>query len=317
MSTLSVPAEVPSPAEDAEKLYQAFSGWGTNEGQIVSILAHRNAEQRRVIRKVYAETYGEDLLKSLDKELSQEFEKLVLLWTLDPAERDALLANEAVRKWNPRDRVLIEIACARSSTELILVRQAYHVRYKKSLEEDVACHTTGDIRKLLLPLLTAYRYEGTEVNMVLAKSEAKILHENISDKAYNHEDLIRIISTRSKTQLAATFNHYIDLFENPILKDLEPEAEDEYVSLLVAAIQCLSLPEEYFEKVLRLAINKLGTDEEALARVVATRAEVDLGKVGEAYYRRNSVSLAHAVASDTSGDYQAMLVALIGHDPSC
>lgn len=51
-----------------------FAGWGTDEGQIVSILAHRNAEQRRVIRKVYAETYGEDLLKSLDKELSQEFE---------------------------------------------------------------------------------------------------------------------------------------------------------------------------------------------------------------------------------------------------
>lgn len=54
--------------------------------------------------------------------------------------------------------------------------------------------------------------------MSLAKSEAKILHDNISDRAYTHEDLIRIISTRSKAQLAATFNQYIDLFENPILK---------------------------------------------------------------------------------------------------
>lgn len=83
-------------------------------------------------------------------------QKLLLIWTLDPSERDALLANEAVRKWNPSDRVLIEIACARSSTELMLVRQAYHARYKKSLEEDVACHITGDIRKVLRDIPEKY-----------------------------------------------------------------------------------------------------------------------------------------------------------------
>ena len=74
---------------------------------------------------------------------------MVLLWTLDSAERDAWLANEAVRKWRPGNRVLIEIACARSSKELFAVRQAYHSRFKRSLEEDVAVHTTGDFRKVI------------------------------------------------------------------------------------------------------------------------------------------------------------------------
>ena len=41
---------------------------------IISILAHRNAGQRRAIRHAYAETYGKDLLKDLDKELSSDFE---------------------------------------------------------------------------------------------------------------------------------------------------------------------------------------------------------------------------------------------------
>lgn len=71
-----------------------------------------------------------------------------MLWSLDPNDRLALLANDAARKWNSSNRVLIEIACARSSHELFLVRQAYHVRYKKSLEEDVAAHTEGDFRKV-------------------------------------------------------------------------------------------------------------------------------------------------------------------------
>lgn len=75
-------------------------------------------------------------------------QRAVLLWALEPAERDALLANEATKRWTSSNQVLMEIACTRSSHDLLLARQAYHARYKKSLEEDVAYHTTGDFRKV-------------------------------------------------------------------------------------------------------------------------------------------------------------------------
>lgn len=54
--------------------------------------------------------------------------------------------------------------------------------------------------------------------MTLAKSEAKILHEKISDKAYNDEEIIRILTTRSKSQINATLNHYNNAFGNAINK---------------------------------------------------------------------------------------------------
>ncbi|KAI4317260.1 hypothetical protein L6164_025146 [Bauhinia variegata] len=313
MATLRVPPQVPSPAEDCEQLRKAFQGWGTNEALIISILAHRNAAQRKVIQEIYAETYGEELLKALDKELSSDFERIVLLWTLDPAERDAFLANEATKRLTSSNWVLMEIACTRSSLDLFKAKQAYQARYKRSLEEDVAYHTSGDFRRLLVPLVSTFRYDGNEVNMTLAKSEAKLLHEKIAEKAYNHEDLIRILTTRSKAQLNATLNHYNNEFGNAINKDLKTDAGDEYLKLLRATIKCLTYPEKYFEKVLRLAINKLGTDEWALARVVATRAEVDMQRIKEEYQRRNSVPLDSAIGKDTSGDYEKMLLALVGH----
>ncbi|XP_050264452.1 annexin Gh1 [Quercus robur] len=316
MSTLIVPATIPSVSEDCEQLRKAFEGWGTNEKLIISILGHRNAAQRKLIRQTYAETYGEDLLKALDKELTHDFERAVLLWALEPAERDALLANEATKRWTSSNQVLMEIACTRSSHDLLLARQAYHARYKKSLEEDVAYHTTGDFRKLLVPLVSAYRYEGDEVNMTLAKSEAKLLHENISKKAYNDEDLIRILTTRSKAQINATLNHYKNEFKNDIEKDLEADPKDEFLSILRATIKCLARSEEYFEKVLRLAINKQGTDEGALTRVVTTRAEIDMKIIKDEYHKRNSVPLDHAIAKDTRGDYEDLLLALIGHRDS-
>ncbi|KAG5250968.1 hypothetical protein OIU76_007251 [Salix suchowensis] len=314
MSTLTVPQQVPPVSEDVELLRKAFSGWGTNEGLIISILGHRNAAQRKLIRQAYAEAYGEDLIKALDKELSNDFERGVLIWTLDPAERDAALANEATKRWTSSNQVLMEIACTRSSNELLLARQAYHARFKKSLEEDVAHQTSGDFRKLLFPLVSSYRYDGDEVNMTLAKSEAKMLHEKISNKAYSDEELIRILATRSKTQINATLNQYKNEFGNDINKDLKADPKDEFLALLRATVKCLTRPEKYFEKVLRLAINNRGTDEGALTRVVTTRAEIDMKLIKDEYQRRNSIPLDRAIVKDTHGDYEKLLLELVGHE---
>lgn len=54
--------------------------------------------------------------------------------------------------------------------------------------------------------------------MTLAKAEAKILHLKITDKDYSHDEFIRILTTRSKAQLNATFNQYNDEFGHAINK---------------------------------------------------------------------------------------------------
>ncbi|CAN6484717.1 unnamed protein product [Victoria cruziana] len=313
MSSLIVPPTVPSPSEDCEQLRAAFAGWGTNEKLIISILGHRNAAQIKLIRNTYSELYGESLLKDLKDELSNDFESSVLLWTLDPAERDALLANQTIRRWEPKNHVLIEIACARSPKELLLVREAYHARFKKSIEEDIAPHTDSGYRKLLVGLVSSYRYHGEEIDNHLAKKEAQILHGKIKGNAMNHEEVIRILTTRSKAQLTATFSHYKNSFGNPIDEDLKADSKDEYLCALKAAVQCLAFPEKYFVEVLNKAMKGLGTDEAALTRVVVTRAEVDMKQIKEEYLRVNGVGLDKAIVDDTSGDYREMLLTLIGH----
>lgn len=99
-----------------------------------------------------------------------------------------------------------------------------------------------------------------------------------------------------------------------MMQDLKTDPNDNYLKLLRSAIKCLTWPEKYFEKVLRLAIKGLGTDEEALTRVVVTRAEVDMKRIVEEYYRRNSVPFGQAIKGDTSGDYESMLLALVGKE---
>lgn len=97
------------------------------------------------------------------------------------------------------------------------------------------------------------------------------------------------------------------------MQDLKKDPKDEFLALLRATVKCLVRPERYFEKLLRQAINKRGTDEGALTRVVTTRAEIDLKIIAEEYQKRNSVPLDRAIVKDTHGDYEKMLLALLGH----
>lgn len=66
--------------------------------------------------------------------------------------------------------------------------------------------------QLLVGLVSAYRYEGSRVDEDIAKSEAKALGHAIKnagtkDPVENYE-VIRILTTRSKTHLIETFRHY-------------------------------------------------------------------------------------------------------------
>ncbi|KAL6980987.1 hypothetical protein U1Q18_022623 [Sarracenia purpurea var. burkii] len=65
---------------------------------------------------------------------------------------------------------------------------------------------------------------------------------------------------------------------------------------------------------MKSAMNKSVTNEDALTRVIVKRAEKDLEEIKDLYYRRNSVSLYHAVAKETSGDYKEFLLTLLGKE---
>ncbi|EPS64455.1 annexin p33 [Genlisea aurea] len=185
--------------------YVATRKLGTDESSVIQILAHRNATQRKSIREAYTRAYGEDLLKDLEKELSGDFLRAVFLWTLDPAERDAHLANEALRNFSPTNLVIVvEIACTgiASSSHPTQTSLSFSLQQIPRRRRRSSHRWTLLFRKLLVPLVSSFRYGGDEVNLAVSgkvRSE-DTSHEKISHKAYADEELIRIIATRSKAQ---------------------------------------------------------------------------------------------------------------------
>ncbi|KAL5671128.1 hypothetical protein ACJX0J_015434, partial [Zea mays] len=227
--------------------------WGTDEQAVIGILAHRDATQREQIALEYEHKYGESLVQRLQSELTGDFERAVYHWMLGPAERQAVMANAATECLQEECAVIVEIACANSSAELVAVKKAYHALYRRSLEEDVAARATaGNLRSLLLALVSTYRYDGADsVDMELARSEAKAVHEAVRDGggAGGHEELIRVVGTRSKAQLRATFGCFKDEHRRSVAKAL-PRGTDPtgYLRALRAAVRCVADPSKYFAK---------------------------------------------------------------------
>ncbi|KAJ8421680.1 hypothetical protein Cgig2_026668 [Carnegiea gigantea] len=348
MAATLIAPENADPIADAELLRKACQGKvGTMDGEqmkgLISVIGHRNAAQRRMIKEAYESQYNENLIRRLEKELHGDFERAMCWWMLEPFDREGVFANAALKKSDYK--VIIELSCIPSAEEQLAFKRAYQARYKHSLEEHVASHFTGDFRNVNLIILTTDQtdefatdcfqhcqnlvrclkcaiaaapsvgeYETEETDKNLAQVEAEILHNCIKDKSYNHDDMIRILTTRSKAQLVTTFYHFKDAYGTPITESLASDDDSHFITALQTAILCIKSPQEYLEMVLSDAIHNHGADKDALTRVVITRAEKDLGEIKELYCKRHSTTLEEAVAKATSGDYKTFILTLLGKE---
>lgn len=76
----------------------------------------------------------------------------VIMLTLDPAERDAKMAKEALKKSKSGVKhlqVIVEISCSSSPYHLAAVRQAYCALFDCSIEEDITAVASMPLRKVM------------------------------------------------------------------------------------------------------------------------------------------------------------------------
>ncbi|KAL6326133.1 hypothetical protein AAG906_001008 [Vitis piasezkii] len=227
------------------------------------------------------------------------FQDVVVQWTMHPWERDAPYG------------LLIELACTRSSDELLGARKAYQSLYSESIEEDVASRVEGIERQLLVALVSTYRYEGSRINDVAVRAEAIKLGITINrhgdkKKLFKDEEIVRILATRSKPHLKAVFKCYKETFNKNIEEDLDETS-------LKDTIYCLYAPSMYFSKILDSAMkaNANEDEKEALTRVIVTRANVDIKEIAEKYNKQYGTPLTKKIEDVALGNYKDFLVTLV------
>eukprot|EP01018_Ginkgo_biloba_P011764 Gb_23923 [translate_table: standard] len=297
---------------DCEEIHHAWDEFGKNEEKLIQILARRNAIERKQIRETYAAMYGEDFLKRLQRELQGKIQKCMYLWMHDPADRDAVIARDAFENWSTKYRALTEIFCSRKSSEILLIKQAYFSKFKRNFDDDIASETAGSHQKILVALATAHRSHSKEVDIHIAKCDAKRLYEAREGRVGTDEaTMIEILSKRSVPQLRATIVCYKQIYGHDITKAFNKETSGEFEDALRITVKCLYSPPKYFAKVLHTAIKGQSTDESVLTRVMVTRAEGDMEEIRKVYRERYQTTLEQAIKEETAGHYRSFLLALV------
>ncbi|XP_019725278.1 annexin A6 isoform X2 [Hippocampus comes] len=304
-----------NPGADAEALYNAMKGMGSDKEAILDLITSRSNAQRQEIIAAYKCNFGKDLIENLKYELTGKFERLIVSLMRTPPYHDAKEIKDALKGAGTNERSLIEILASRNNKQIHDMVEAYKDAYGRNMEEDVIGDTSGHFKKMLVVLLQGTRDESGVVNADLVEQDAQDLYA-AGEQQWGTDEakFIMILGNRSVTHLRMVFDAYEKIAEKSIEQSIKSELSGDFERLMLAVVQCIRSVPMFFAKRLYKSMKGLGTDDNTLIRIMICRAEIDMLDIRECFRLGYEKSLYNMIKDDTSGDYKRTLLNLCGGD---
>lgn len=301
--------------QDAEVLYNAMKGIGSDKETIIDLLTSRSNKQRQQVYVSYKTLFGRDLIDDLKYELTGKFERLIIGLMKPPAVYDAKELKDAIEGLGTDENCVIEILASRSNKQIHELTEAYKEVYESDLEADVVGDTSGHFKKMLVVLLQGTREEDDVVSDDLVAQDAKELYE-AGELQWGTEEsaFISILGNRSHCHLQLVFEEYRNISGSEIEESLRDELSGDFQKLMLAVVRCARNIPEYLASRLFKAMKGLGTRDNTLIRIMVSRSEVDMLDIREEFRKKYEKSLHSMIRSDTSGVYKRALLRLCGGD---
>ncbi|XP_046715444.1 annexin A6 isoform X3 [Silurus meridionalis] len=302
---------------DAEALYNAMKGFGSDKEAILDLVTSRSNAQRQDICSAYKTLYGKDLIEDLKYELTGKFERLIVSLMRPPAYHDAKEIKDAIKGSGAgtNERCLIELLASRTNEQIHSMVAAYKDAYGRDMEEDIIEDTSGHFKKMLVALLQGGRDEDGVVYEDLVEEDAQHLYAAGEEKWGTDEAIfIMLLGNRSATHLQLVFDKYLELTERSIEDSIKSELSGDFERLMLSVVECVRSRPMFFAKRLYKSMKGLGTDDNTLIRIMISRSEIDMLDIRECFRLRYEKSLYNMIQDDTSGEYKRTLLKLCGGD---
>ncbi|XP_062249202.1 annexin A6 isoform X2 [Platichthys flesus] len=300
---------------DAEALYNAMKGIGSDKEAILDLVTSRSNAQRQETIAAYKSSFGQDLIEDLKYELTGKFERLIVSLMRTPAYHDAKEIHDAVKGAGTHERCLIEVLASRNNKQIHEMVAAYKDAYGRDMEEDIVMDTSGHFKKMLVVLLQGTRDESGVVDADLVEQDAQDLFAAGEEQWGTDESkFIMILGNRSMTHLHMVFDEYEKIAEKSIEDSIKSELSGDFERLMLAVVQCIRSVPMFFAGRLYKSMKGLGTADNTLIRIMISRSELDMLDIREFFRLRYEKSLYNMIMDDTSGDYKRTLLNLCGGD---
>lgn len=298
---------------DAEVLYKAMKGLGTDEDAILQLLTARSNAQRQEIKNAYKTLFGKDLVSDLKGELGGKFETLIVALMTAPIAYDVTSLRNSIKGAGTDEKVLVEILASRTPKQVKDIVAAYRQEYDDDLEEDISGDTSGHFKRLLVILLQANRQQGIQEGNI--ENDAQALFKAGEQKfGTDEQSFVTILGNRSAEHLRKVFDAYMKMAGYEMEETIKRETSGNLKDLLLAVVKCARNVPAYFAETLYYSMKGAGTDDNTLIRVMVTRSEVDLLDIRAQFRKMFACSLFSMIKGDTGGDFRKALLLLCGGD---
>ncbi|XP_033822250.1 annexin A6 isoform X1 [Periophthalmus magnuspinnatus] len=303
------------PSADAEALYNAMKGIGSDKEAILDLVTSRSNAQRQEVIAAYKSNFGKDLIEDLKYELTGKFERLIVSLMRTPPYHDAKEIHDALKGAGTDEKCLIEILASRHNQQIHDMVAAYRDAYGREMEEDIIADTSGHFKKMLVVLLQGTRDESGAVDEDLVAEDVQDLYAAGEEQWGTDEaKFIMILGNRSIPHLRKVFDEYEKAYETTIEDSIKSELSGDFERLMLAVVQCIRSFSMFFAKRLYKSMKGLGTADNTLIRIMICRSELDMLDIRECFRLRYEKSLYNMIKDDTSGDYKRTLLNLCGGD---
>jgi hypothetical protein len=136
----------------------------------------------------------------------------------------------------------------------------------------------------------------------------EILRNACQGAGTDEDSIVRVIASTTNPERALIRRLYTQKYNEDLVSRLQSELSGDFKD---AAVGSFMTPTEYDAYCLNGAMKGLGTKEGVLSEIIGSRTPQELQAIKQVYAANYGETLDNAVAGDTSGDYQKLLLALL------
>ena len=297
--------------EELTKLKTALKS--KDETTITELTISHTSKELLSIRQAYNSKFNRNLLDDIEKYTKSDLCKVLTSIYKDPVEYDTDLLYKAMKGIGTNDEILIEVISFRNFSRLTKIKQKFKEKYGKDLISEIKSETSGDYKKSLVSILEKERNINTNPDVESCVKIADELYGAGEGKIGTNEEIfVKYFTSLSPEELELVGKEYHKKYKKNIVQVIEKEIGGDLKKLFKSILYGLISPSEYFARQINAAVKGIGTDNEQLIRSIVTRKDEDMKMIKKYYKKLFKVDMAEDIKGDTSGNYQKVLLYLIG-----
>ena len=226
-----------SPAEyDADLLYNAMKGIGSDKEVITEVLCFRSPERINEIKAKFQEKYKKELIPEIKSETSGDYQKTTLLLLeanrgtnsspdLEKCKEIAKeLYNAGEGKLGTNEEDFIKYFTSLSPEELLLTCKEYHKNHNKNMLDTIDNEFDGHTRDLLKIILYGL-YSPSEFF-------AKQIHDSVDGLGTADNKLIRSIISRADIDMKKIKKYYKKIYNKEMIEQVNADLSGSYKTII-------------------------------------------------------------------------------------